>query len=354
MAIMRVRAVHKDEPVGWEDPNPVLEAFSSGSDWAGVGPLSLVAGFDIELAEFVQSVAAAPQAKVASLLARLEAAGLLSSVAASRSDQSGSGQGQWRPELRAAVAAAFRQRSPERARAVDVALAEWFVAHDAPGDALAHAMAAQAWPTAVDVIEAFWRPLAFNHLAELMASLRTIPVNEMHERPLALAVRAFLTSAPNASYPAAPAMAEEELARVADSPEARRSLDTTLALEVLYNAKGRYREASVYSRQMVALGRLALAAGTPGTAGLMSLVMVHSAILHIFLGEGDAAIADLRDAYRLAPLAEHGFAVGDASGKLAMLYALRGEAAEAAHWVDIEARAPTVQGHSSTWSDQMP
>ena len=79
----------------------------------------------------------------------------------------------------------------------------WYARHDAPSEALAHAVAAEDWPCAADLIERYGLQLAGRgHIQRVLGWLDSVPESAQRERPLLAAIHAWLllvTSQPAAA-----------------------------------------------------------------------------------------------------------------------------------------------------------
>jgi LuxR family maltose regulon positive regulatory protein len=216
---------------------------------------------------------------------------------------------------------------------------------DSPVEELARAIAAQDWSRAMDIVESSWRSLVTERFYEVANGIRAIPLSTLRGRPLAWAVHGLTNHAPDPQQtPAQELIPATQLDRVGSGPEALYALDLSFVMAAVYRLRGRFRQAQPYSDQMVALARIAEATDAPNTAGVLAGVYVHAALLHIFRGEDDAAVADLLDGYRFVSASDQKYRLRDVTGKLALIFAMRGEMHTARGWLDIEADSDTIAG----------
>lgn len=319
-------------------PNPAPSSVATDTELLHVGPLSLVEEFDAPLAQLLRVASGAPRRGLDETLADLQAAGRITAESVNAGDTS-TVTWRWVSTSRAVVRDEFWRRSPDLARSLEVRLAQWFDAHGAPAEALSHAVASHSGSVIIEVIESAWRPLLFMHLPELLRALRALPLDAIADRPLVLALRnlVMLVDPDPASMPTP--LTAEQIGEVGRSAGARRAIETNMVVAGMFRNKGMFREASVYAEQMMELVRVARRARISNVDGIVSLAYLHSGIGHQLAGEDERAAADLQASYEHAPQAESEFAFADPAGKLALLYAMRGEFNLAATWLDIESAA---------------
>jgi LuxR family transcriptional regulator, maltose regulon positive regulatory protein len=327
-----------------DDPFEPLGERAAEADVARAGPLSLIGAFDLALARLLKLAGPAPDAEFDQLLRRLEANGLIAIVAPEPTPA-----WRWLAAPRIAVHDDFVRREPDRARELEGRLARWFLDQGEPSDALAHAMASQSWPLVADVIEKFWRLLAFTDIYDLARALVLMPQSMLAERPIVLTLRHIVPvpAADPATMPAPPLLSAAEVEAVAHSDQAPGAISLSLALSILHRTKGGFRRSVAYGDQSAAIIRAAQRFGTPGVDELIAGGFIQISLPRFARGELDLAIVDLLEAYEYAPVSERASAAYDSAGRLVLAYALRGETSEAIQWLDRQAVAAPQPGQLS-------
>jgi LuxR family transcriptional regulator, maltose regulon positive regulatory protein len=174
-----------------------------------------------------------------------------------------------------------------------------------------------------------------------------MPPSVMADRPVILALRHIVPTPPAdpATMPAPPVVA---IARAGASN--RRVRSGVVGSQYVSRA---VHELSV-SGPLSRLGPLLRSGDRPHARGasgrpvrisdLASVVLFRAAVAHIVRGEFDQAIGQLREAYEFTPVSERASMAHDVAGKLALAYSMRGDATEAAEWLDRQAAAPGQLG----------
>lgn len=216
---------------------------------------------------------------------------------------------------------------------------------DDAAEAFARAVAAKAWPRVLDIVESSWRTLFAEHHLELSNALLATPLPILRSRPLAWAVHNFSMLAPDPLHMPAPALIPTaRLQQFGSGPEARYALDLSFAIGVVYRLRGLFQQAMPYVDQMIALARIAEATNAPDTAGILAGMHLHAGLIHQLRGEDDDAIAELLDAYRLAPASDQNYSLRDVTGKAALAHAMRGDMHSASTWLDREEASARATG----------
>jgi LuxR family transcriptional regulator, maltose regulon positive regulatory protein len=331
--ILRIVDISRPDSIG------PLGEFPPAAAVARAGPLSLIDSLDLAIAELLGVAGPAPHLELYEALNFLEANGLLASVTGQPSPS-------WRWQARNAVRDDFLRREPDQARELESRLARWFVDQREPSEALAHAMAAQAWPLIADVIEQFWRLLSFTDIYELARALVLMPPTVLAERPLLVTLRHIvpLPGADPATMPAPALLSAAQISTVARSDQALETINLSLALSILYRTKGEFRRSVAYGEQLATIIRGARAAGIVGVDELTAGGFIQISLPRFARGELDLAIADLLEAYEYAPVSERASAAYDSTGRLAFAYALRGELDETAQWLERQTAAQPQSG----------
>lgn len=316
-----------------------MEAFAALADAARIGPLSLVAEFDLALGDFLGLGSAAETSELAE---RLEAAGLI----AAEDAPAGGRAWRWQPGFQAEAQAVFISGSPTTVSELESRLAAWFIDRDEPIPALSHAVASRDWPRLMDVIEAYARRLVFDDPVALARALAIIPLEALQGRPLALAIRHTWPVPPldPATMPAPELLSPVQLVEVGTSEHARRAIETDLQLAIMYRSKGRYRQAVAYGDEMAALMTIAHDAGVPRVDELIAGGLLQTAITRVARGEYRLAIDLLDRAYQFAAVSERTAIVSDLAGRLALALALYGDLSAGADWLAIAEAAPKRSG----------
>lgn len=197
------------------------------------------------------------------------------------------------------------------------------------------------WDTVVSVIEYEWGILMALDLATLDRALQALPARVLSNHPIVFAVReirlnirgetdALDQSVGQFQLPTHP----DDIRDRARSELARISLSASTAFMIAYRVHGRHQRALHYARITEELARRARVHRPTEFAPRVPTALLQVGITKLLVGDLHEASLVLREAYELRHESWDGRNGGDASGKLALLYAVRGEIVEADRWLE--------------------
>ncbi len=206
---------------------------------------------------------------------------------------------------------------------------------------LATAIEDEEWETVVSVIEHEWGILMALDLPTLDRALRALPARMLSAHPIVFAVReirlnirgetdALDHSAGRVDLPTHP----DDLRDRARSELARISLSAATAFMIAYRVHGRHQQALYYARITEELARRARVHQPNEFVPRVPTALLQVGITKLLVGDHHEASLVLREAYELRHESWDGRNGPDASGKLALLNAVRGEIVEAERWLD--------------------
>lgn len=248
--------------------------------------------------------------------------------------------------MRAALSEELTTTSADLARDVHTRLARWHLAQESAPDALRHAIAAQAWPVVIEIINKFWGRLLGGHSELLYEAFRRTPLSEI-TGIRALACRDLMLRAPDNTLltlaPTALPSTRVELEELGRSPEARDALPTGLVVMMALRRRGLHREALEYSDRLEILGRSARTARTAESLWQLPPMYTQTGTTRMLAGNFRGAIGHLQTSYHTAHESPLAIVAPDAAGRTALAWALMGESKRAAMWLARHDAAPDPQ-----------
>ena len=254
---------------------------------------------------------------------------------------------QWPMAARHVMRDELRRRWPERLGPLHGRLARWYFDEGTVGLALEHAVDAEDWALAIEIIESSWRPLVFQHNDQLWRAMTTMPPEVLKESPRALAARDTRLPISDELFLSIAALpdTEEELAELGRSEEAADALETCFGVLVALRFRGAIPQARQYGDRALAVARAARSV-RPEATDMYPTLHLQVGLTHLLGGDVEAAIPPLRVAYDRGVDNPLGYVEGDAAGKLALAYAVAGDLAQA----DIWSERHVTNSHSGhTW-----
>lgn len=275
-------------------------------------------------------------------LNRLDPEGLL--TAAMREGQT---VYRWPRSARLVMRDELGRRWPERLPELHSRLARWYFSEGVIGSALGHAVDAEDWPLAVEIIEASWGTLIFRHDDELWRAITTLPPELLQSSPRALAARDTQLPIPDDLFMSIATLpgTEEELAELGRGQNAEEVLETCFGVLVALRHRGAIPRARAYGDNALTVVRAARAVH-PEITSLYPVLHLQVGLTHLLGGDVDAAVPPLRHAFERGGDNPLGYIEGDAAGKLALAHAFAGDLAQADSWVERH-RGNIHSGH--TW-----
>ncbi len=245
--------------------------------------------------------------------------------------------------MRTALGEELTAAWPDLARDVHTRLARWYLTQQSPSDALRHAIAAQNWPVAVEVINKFWGLLLGGDSELLFEAFVATPLSEI-TGIRALACRDLMLRAPDdtflAAAPTALPSTRAELEELGRSPAVRDALPTGLVVMMALRRRGLHREALEYSNRLEILGRAARIAHTTESLWQLPPMYTQTGTTRMLAGNFSGAIGDLQTSYHTAHESPLAIVAADAAGRTALAWALLGESKRAATWLERHDAAP--------------
>lgn len=205
---------------------------------------------------------------------------------------------------------------------------------------LHEALQAEDWESVVELIETEWSSLMAIAVTALDAALRALPAHIWPGHPTATAVKEirlnfrgdtaeFDRLAMKVPLPSQP----DELRRVGRSDGARRAMSTAGAFMLAYRVHGQHRKALHFANITEELTRHARVSRPQEISIRVPSALLQVGITRMLAGDYHRASLILREAYELRHETWDGRVGGDAAGKLALLFAVRGETVEAERWL---------------------
>jgi LuxR family maltose regulon positive regulatory protein len=288
-------------------------------------------------------------------LPSLEAAGLLSLVdhATGGADGGAVPGYRWPQAARRALLDELRRRDPAREIELNARAARWYQDNDQPGRALGHAVAAQDWGNAVRIIDSDWRVLFRQQMEALYRAIKQIPLDVLATSVRALAVRDMWMQSPDDLLLAAmPQLPEDpsEIEALAGGPGAFDLIDTANIILVCLRHRGLHDEGLAYGQRAEAILHAARRKLAPRIEHAACSTVMQLGISRMFAGDLAGGRCSFQEAYDLSTLDPHdAYVRRDSAGKVALCYALAGDARQAAHWLQRhDAAAQTTTGE---WFD---
>lgn len=196
------------------------------------------------------------------------------------------------------------------------------------------------WGGVIRLVEAEWPVLMAVAVSALDAALHALPPEMWVAHPTAAAVRECRLNvhgdtsdldrlAMNTLLPSQPS----DLRKVGRSGSARRAMSTAAAFMLAYRLHGQYRKALHFATITEELTRHARVAQPGRIAIRVPSAILQVGITRLLAGDYHRASLLLREAYELRDETWDGRVGGDAAGKLALLFATRGQTIEAERWL---------------------
>jgi len=255
----------------------------------------------------------------------------------------------WPPAARRVMREELRRRWPDRLGPLHSRLARWYFAEGSVGLALGHAVDAEDWPLAIEVIEASWRPLIFEHAEVAWRAMTTMPPELLKQSPRALLARDTQLPISDDLFRSIASLpdTEEELAELGRGEDAGQVLETCFGVLVALRHRGAIMQARQYGDRTLAVARAARSVRSE-VRDMYPVLHLQVGITHLLGGDVEAALPPLRVAYDRATDNPLGYIEGDAAGKLALAHAVAGDLAQAGTWLERH-QADSHSGH--TWFD---
>jgi LuxR family maltose regulon positive regulatory protein len=276
------------------------------------------------------------------VLATLERQGMLRA-----SVEAGETLYSWRSALRRAFASRLARQDPAQARRLHTVVARWYLDRGQAERAIEHAVAAEEWALVVEIVERHWRGLLMLHRDTLFTALIAAPLDELASSPRALAVRDLRLQMPDdrilTAVPELPSDAEA-LRRLGEAPDTLDTLETGLAMILALRRRGMLEPARRLSGQVEEVA--ASAKATRGAEVMPHLpgILGQTGGTRLKAGDLVGAVRPLRWAFEHASEAPLDYVARDASGKLALVFALEGDVEQAELWLRRYESSPAVAG----------
>ncbi len=256
----------------------------------------------------------------------------------------------WPAVARRIFSTELRRRHPERVARLHRRLAEVYL-RDHPEWAIAHAVRAQDWASAVRIIDAAWRTLLVEHRPQLYDAITATPVEHLRTSRRALAMRDVMLQVPTekmltTNVLPADAVALEALSRSADAPE---QLETALAVLVAFRNCASVEDARTVGLRVLAFARATRAAHPAAVTRLFPGVLAQVGAALLAAGDRGGALDPYREAYRRAAEASFDYIARDAASKLAFVHALDGDLRRATLWLQRYDAAPATSSWLSSY-----
>lgn len=205
-----------------------------------------------------------------------------------------------------------------------------------PAVALSAAVARQHWSEVARLVESAWPQLFMKHQEQLRIAFAATPPAAFRHHPGALAVREML-------FPVAPHVTDDPPAALPADADVLRSLatgpDAVAALRTALAGLCAMRLREEWDRSVVQADRLAtvleiahrtrfneVAERIPGTE-------LQLGVTHLMAGDEVRALHHFRRSHRNADFDRIGHVARDASAKLSLVHAMRGEVVAARQWL---------------------
>lgn len=203
--------------------------------------------------------------------------------------------------------------------------------------ALSWAVEAENWSQVAGVIEEDWPRLFMKHQDALRQAYAATPPGAFEHHPSARAVREML-------FPVAPAVPGKPLAELpedladvralASGPEVLDVLRSALACMVAMRLREEWERSRDQAVRLATVLEVAqrqrfdeVAARIPGTE-------LQIGLSHLLAGDPVTALRHCRRAHQNSDLDEIGHVERDAAGKIALIYAIRGDVSDAVRWLE--------------------
>jgi LuxR family maltose regulon positive regulatory protein len=249
----------------------------------------------------------------------------------------------WPPAARRALAEELRRREPGWVADLHRRAALWYLDHDQPQAAMDHAVAAEDWQLAADVIDRRWRWL-FHHCQRALAqALSKIPLDILGARPRALAIRDLRFKVPDSLlFSTLPALPDNpaQLADLGASPAAYDVIDLSNILIVSLRHRGLQAESVEFGRKLETVIHSARRSLTPQLAEAAASTAMQIAITRLLADDLAGACRAFQQAYDFTTDINEDYVRRDSAGKMALAYALAGDARQAASWLHRHEAAP--------------
>lgn len=257
----------------------------------------------------------------------------------------------WPGAARRVLAAELARRAPESVPVRHARLATWYLRHDDPGSALRHAMAAEDWTLAIEVIDRNWRQLFVANREEMHAALRHAPLDIVATSVRALAVRDMRLQAPDDRVLEVPALPTDkgQLAELGRSNRAYDIIDSGIAVISAFRRRGLFRRAVTYCDRLCDVAAAARITRTPEIIPVWPALQLQFGVTTMLGDDLHRCKEFLLRAYESADDSPHAYIRADAASKLALASALIGDAAAASAWLRKRATAPTPDAGMSNY-----
>jgi LuxR family maltose regulon positive regulatory protein len=255
----------------------------------------------------------------------------------------------WPVAARDVMREELARRWPERLDALHGRLARWYFAEGSVGLALGHAADAEDWTLAIEIMEASWRPLIFQHGDVMWRAMTAMPPEVLKQSPRALAARDTQLPVSDELFRSIASLpdTDEGLAELGRGEDAGEALETCFGVLVALRHRGAIAQARLYGDRTLVVARAARSVRSE-VSDLYPVLHLQVGITHLLGGDVEAALPPLRVAYDRAVDNPLGYVEGDAAGKLALAYAVAGDLPQADHWLQRHL-ANSHPGH--TWFD---
>lgn len=205
---------------------------------------------------------------------------------------------------------------------------------------LHEAVASENWAAVAGLVAVDWPVLMTVAVSDLDAGLRALPSEFWVTHPTVAAVREirlnvrgdtaeFDRLATKAMLPSQPA----DLRAVGRSANARQAMSSAAAFMIAYRVHGQHRKALHFATITEEIVRHARVSQPEAVAIRVPTALLQVGITRMLAGDYHRASLILREAYELRHETWDARVGGDAAGKLALLYAVRGETVEADRWL---------------------
>jgi LuxR family maltose regulon positive regulatory protein len=276
------------------------------------------------------------------LLARFEEQGFLSATTVN-----GEAVYRWPDAGRHALLAELHRQLPaERISDFRSQLARWYVAHDRPAQALAHAVDAHDWALVMSIVDSSWRTLLPEHPEALSAALTSAPAAVLSSSTRAIAARDILLHAPDDLLLSAisPPSSNENLS--ATSTDAMAAVDASLAMMIALRRRGQFVHAQEVAHRLGSITRFARASQATSMSELLPSVSLQIGVSRLLAGDAAGAVKPLRSAWENASDHRTARVERDSAGKLALLHAINGDMRQATRWLSRYNAAEYPTGQS--------
>jgi LuxR family maltose regulon positive regulatory protein len=257
----------------------------------------------------------------------------------------------WPDAARKALQEEFRRREPRRALALHVRLANQYLREEDPRPALGHALLARDPELLVRIVERFWGQFIHDDQPALDAALAALPLELILNSPNATAARDVrmqtigevidnaILALPD-PLPSRP----EQLTRLAHSGRAETALRTASSMMIAMRVRGLGERALDYADRADTISKVAAARQWTDIGPSMPTAQLQLGVTRLVFDRLLDAERDLRLAHHGSVDETRGYVRRDSAGKLALLHALRGDAAQAESWLHQHRHATATVG----------